>query len=116
VLDLSNPTEPRVVGGNAASGHSLTVANGKLFVAGPTRLTILHLYQPLRFEQIARQENSTMRLRIAGPPGVPGRVQRSADLRTGVDWLPVNFGESSLETSDSEAASAAAGFYRLAVP
>jgi hypothetical protein len=54
-------------------------------------------------------------MRVAGPPGVPSRLQRSADLRTWTDWLPVNFAESPIEILDT-AANATAGFYRLAVP
>jgi hypothetical protein len=123
VIDITDPPNPHVVGSNSsfmrtfAEHHAVTAANGKVFVAaGEQGLIILHEYQAIRFEQIARQDSGVMRLRIAGPPGVPGRVQRSADLRSWTDWRPVNFGESPLEISDPDAAFQSAGFYRLAVP
>jgi len=77
-------------------------------------LFILHAYQPIRFEQITRAGNGPTQLRVAGPPGVPGHVQRSADLRNWNDWLPVNFAEASIAVIDSDASSPA--FYRLVMP
>lgn len=119
VIDVSNPANLRRVGGNSAifGARGVTVANGKVFVAaGDQGLVILHLYQPIRFEQVSRQDNGALRLRLAGPPGVPGRVQRSDDLSAWTNWLPVNFSERPVELSDPEAASVSARFYRIAVP
>ncbi len=62
------------------------------------------------------EENGAVRLHMAGPPGVPGRLQHSRDLSAWTDWLPVIFGEGPLEISDPDAPSNAAGFYRLVVP
>ena len=118
VIDVSNPANPGRVGGNTAfDAISVTVANGKVFVAaGNEGLVITHSYQPARFEQVFRQDNGTVQLRMSGPPGVPGRAQRSVDLDHWTDWLPVNFGESPVELTDPDAASVSNRFYRLAVP
>jgi hypothetical protein len=118
VRDVANPANPRIVGGNPnVFAQAAVVANGKVFVAaGDQGLVILYEYQPIRFEQIGRSDSGAMRLCMTGPPGVPGRVQRSADFRAWSDWLPVNFGESAVEVLDEDAGSQSAGFYRLAVP
>lgn len=124
VIDVSNPADPERVGGNTSctslydqevSRVAVAVANDKVFVAAGD-LFILHSYQPIRFEQVARAESGAMRLRIAGPPGVPGRVQRCSSWGRWTDWLPVHFGESPGEISDPDAVSMPARFYRLAVP
>lgn len=118
VIDVSNPANPRRVGGNASLyGGEITVANDKVFIASEEQgLVITHLYRPLRFEEVTRQESGALILRLAGPPAVPGRVQRSDDLVGWTDWLPVTFGEDPVEISAPDAASTPLRFYRLTVP
>jgi hypothetical protein len=123
VIDVSNPANPQRVGGNSAFDGSggISVANGKVFVAaGGQGLVVLHSYQSIRFEQITRQQNGTIALRIAGPPGVAGRIQRANSLPSSAlswsDWLPFTFGESPLDFIDPDASFVPARYYRLTVP
>ena len=119
VIDISDPANPVRVGGNlnGIPAEALTIANGKLFVAaGEQGLMILHPYQPLYFESLAQEDSGTLRMRITGPPEVPARMQRSADLNTWSDWRPLVFGEEPLEISDPDASANSAGFYRVVVP
>jgi hypothetical protein len=119
VIDVSNAANPQRVGGNSLFlAQKVTVANGRVFVAaGVQGLVVLHSYQSIRFEQIARQKSGDIALRIAGPPAVPGRIQRAVSPSGDwTNWLPVTFSESPLDFSDTDTASAPARFYRLAVP
>jgi len=122
VLDIRDRAQPKRVGGNTSftgfynrSPSSLAVAGDKVYVgAGNKGLFILHAYQPIRFQQIARAEDGFMHLHVAGPPSVPGRIQRSGDLLNWIDWLPVTFSEDPISVVDSDTNSRA--FYRIAVP
>jgi hypothetical protein len=122
VLDIRDPANPRRVGDNTSFTSFFSdvpsaarATNGKVFARTAAHgVFILHPYYPIRFQRITHPNNAAIELQITGPPGVPGRVQRSADLLNWTDWLPVNFGESPLEVSDDAAASAQ--FYRIAVP
>jgi hypothetical protein len=121
VVDITDPARPSRVGGNTSftgfydtSPSSVTVAGGKVYVGAADKgLFVLHAYQPIRFQQVSRLPNG-INLRISGPPELPGRVQRSADLLNWADWLPVRFGEEPVDVIDRD--SATAQFYRLAVP
>ena len=119
VIDISDLANPVRVGGNSyiSFANSVTVANGKLFfAAGEQGLIMLNQYQPVRFESLLRDESGAFRLMVSGPPGVPGRVERSSDLSEWTDWLPFDFQETPMEFSDPDAASQPATFYRLVVP
>jgi hypothetical protein len=116
VIDVSDPANLRRVGGNPnVIGKNVSVAGGKVFVADD-EVIILHEYRSAQFKQIALQDNGAMYLQLAGPPGVPGWIQRSSDLRTWAYWLGLKFSEGPLEILDPDAASQRVGFYRLAVP
>jgi hypothetical protein len=122
VFDIRDPANPKRVGANTSFTAFFgevpsvaTISAGKLFVRTAAQgLFILHHYQPIRLYPVAPPDQGSLRMQITGPPGVPGRVQRSGDLLNWTDWLPVNFGEAPLEISDG--ASATAQFYRVAVP
>lgn len=66
-----------------------------------------------RLEMI--RQNGT-RLRIVGPAGVSGRLQRSTDLREWSDWLSISFGSEQVEVSDPQTATAPQRFYRVIAP
>jgi predicted alpha/beta superfamily hydrolase len=66
-----------------------------------------------RLEIVTR--NGT-RLRVTGPAGLPGRLQRSTDLREWSDWQSVTFGSEPEEISDPQAATATQQFYRVIAP
>jgi hypothetical protein len=122
VLDIRDATQPKRLGANTSftgfyneSPSTVAVAGDKVYVgAGNKGLFVLHAYEPIRFQQIARETGDVIHLRIAGPPGVPGRVQRSGDLINWTDWRPVNFGEDPISLIDADGNSEA--FYRIAVP
>ena len=66
-----------------------------------------------RLEMIA--QNGT-RLRVAGPAGLPGRLQRSTDLGQWSDWQSISFGSEPIEISDAQSATATQQFYRVITP
>ena len=66
-----------------------------------------------RLEMIA--QNGT-RLRVAGPAGLPGRLQRSTDLHEWSDWQSISFGSEQVEISDPQTATATQQFYRVITP
>jgi hypothetical protein len=121
IVDIRDSTQPRRVGGNTSFTaffgdvpNSIAVANGKVFLTtGSKGLFVLHPYQPIRFQQLTRN-NGAIRLQIAGPPAVPGRVERSSDLLNWTHWRSVNFGEDPISVVDSDPNSSS--FYRIAVP
>jgi hypothetical protein len=61
------------------------------------------------------RQNGT-RLRIVGPAGVSGRLQRSTDLREWSDWQSISFGSEPVEISDAQTATATQQFYRVITP
>jgi hypothetical protein len=126
VVDVRDATRPRRIGANTSFTaffgdvpSSMAMAHGKLFLtSGNKGLFILYPYQPILFQQVSRLENG-IRLQISGPPGVPGRVERSADLRSWTDWRAVSFAEEPISVIDSDTNSgwpSARTFYRIAVP
>lgn len=57
-----------------------------------------------------------IRLRVAGPAGVPGRLQRSTNLRDWSDWQTISFGSEPVEVSEPQTATATRHFYRVVTP
>ena len=64
--------------------------------------------------EIIRQNGT--RLRIVGPAGVSGRLQRSTDLREWSDLQSISFGSEPVEISDAQTATATQQFYRVITP
>lgn len=64
----------------------------------------------------ARPLSNAMLLTVAGPPRLTARVQRSTDLRTWTDWLPLTFSQMPLEIADIGYPQTGSCFYRLAMP
>lgn len=118
VIDISDPTNPRRVGGNstiAGGGNFVLEDGGRLFSAGNGRLTIFDLFRSFRLDPLVRDGNNDLRLKMDGPRGVSAWVQRSGDLRQWEDWQPVRFGAAPAELSDPDAVTAPRRFYRAAI-
>lgn len=85
----------------------------------PMMLSFLHPATEETNELVPRLEivtQSGTRLRVAGPAGQPGRLQRSPDLREWSDWQAISFGSEPLEISDPQTATATQQFYRVITP
>jgi predicted alpha/beta superfamily hydrolase len=85
----------------------------------PMMLSFLYPATEETNELVPRLEIVTqngMRLRIAGPAGLPGRLQRSTDLREWSDWQSISFGSEPVEISDPQTATPTQQFYRVIVP
>src|SRR4029453_6018712 len=69
----------------------------------PMMLSFLYPVTEEATELIPRLEivaQNGIRLRVVGPAGLPGRLQRSTDLREWSDWQSVTFGREPVEISD----------------
>jgi hypothetical protein len=117
VIDVSDPTNPRQVGANRTiSPVAVTVANGKVFAASGTGgLFILHLHRYARFESVSLQQGD-LSLTFSGPPGTPGTLQRSGDLRNWESLLPITFPEGFTNVFVPNVLSQPVQFYRTVVP
>jgi hypothetical protein len=85
----------------------------------PMMLSFLYPVTEEPNELVTRLEIITQngtRLRIAGPAGLPGRLQRSTDLRAWSDWQSISFGSEPVEISDPQTATATQQFYRVITP
>jgi hypothetical protein len=90
---VSEPTHPRLVGGNSAfDAFGLAVDRDRVFVASEDGLTILNAFTNLRFQPVAVQHNGRIRLFLHGGSGQRVQVQRSFNLVDWQDWqsLPRN--------------------------
>lgn len=119
IIDIRGPVNPRRIGGNPnlTAPVAVAVASGKVFAADNEEgLVIFNQYEPIRFEQLVRGDRGALYSRVAGPPGVPRRVQRSSDLGLWSDWQSLDFEEIPLEISDPNTSSKPAGFYHLVAP
>jgi predicted alpha/beta superfamily hydrolase len=85
----------------------------------PMMLSFLYPVTEETNELVPRLEIVTQngtRLRVAGPAGLAGRLQRSTDLREWSDWQSISFGSEPEEISDPQTATAAQQFYRVIAP
>ena len=85
----------------------------------PMMLSFLYPVTEEANELIPRLEivvQNGIRLRVAGPAGLPGRLQRSTDLREWSDWQSISFGSEPVEISDPQTATATQQFYRVIAP
>ena len=119
VIDVSNPANPRRVGGNSGFGASdVVVAGTNVFVAARySGLVILDLFRPsLRLEPVSPQQPGGFRFLVRGDAGLSVRVQRSANLRDWEDWQTLTFGATPSELSDLDAGANPQRFYRAVTP
>ena len=120
VIDVSDPTQPRRVGGNSAfDAFDITVAGNNVFVtAGEQGLMILDLFRapPLRLEPVSPQQPGAFRFLLHGEAGLSVRVQRSSNLRDWEDWQPVTLGAVPAELTDPDAGAIPHRFYRAVHP
>ena len=113
VFDIGN-SEFLKVGGNSSFDRpaGIYVTDDRVFaVTEGRRLISLNRYRAARFEEIRIEQSGAITLRLVGPPGVVGRVQRSSDLANWTDWRSVTFSENPFEISDF--AGASPHFYRV---
>jgi len=85
----------------------------------PMMLSFLNPVTEEANELIPRLEivvQNGLRLKVAGPAGVPGRLQHSTDLREWSDWQSISFGSEPVEISASQTATATQQFYRVIAP
>jgi hypothetical protein len=85
----------------------------------PMMLSFLYPVTEETNELVPRLEMITqngIRLRVAGPAGLPGRLQRSTDLHEWSDWQSISFGSEPVEISDAQTATATQQFYRVIAP
>ena len=85
----------------------------------PMMLSFLYPVTEEANELIPRLEivvQNGIHLRVAGPAGLPGRLQRSTDLREWSDWQSISFGSEPVEISAPQAATANQQFYRVITP
>lgn len=126
VVDVSNPADPRLVTENPFILGRLAVWEDKLYAAPgvPSAGRVFEFpgfivasqYRPPRLEELRIRPSEEISLQVSGPPLVPARLQRSTDLQSWEDWLPLEFGVVPLEIRDSETGRDRASFYRLLVP
>lgn len=119
VIDVSNPANPRRVGGNSlVDARGFMVAGTNVFVAaGYDGLVILDLFRPsLRLELVSPQQPGGFRFLVRGDAGLSVRVQRSANLRDWQDWQALTLGATPSELSDLDAGAVSYRFYRAVTP
>jgi hypothetical protein len=123
VLDVSNPTNPRLVGSATSellntwdSRSRMDLSGDKLFVAAAEQGVVVFQIPSLslRLETQPRTDADSFRLSLTGPTGQSARVQRSDDLRDWQDWRTVTLGAGPVELTDS--VSEPRRFYRAVSP
>lgn len=115
VIDLIDPSRPRLMGGNASmNAYDLAVVDDHLLVAGAADgFGVFELFQtPLRLEGSKGTNDGQIDLLIDGPAGSTAKVQRSTDLSRWEDWQTVTLGEAPITVTDTLAGQSARGFYR----
>jgi hypothetical protein len=126
VFDVSNPLQPRriggtpLIGGLLASATDLMIAGGKVYaLAGERGLVILDQFRDpnvLRLEILPSLTPGSFRFLLQGAPGVAGRIQRSSNLQDWVDWMPFSLGAVPLDVADPFAGTDTTRYYRARSP
>jgi hypothetical protein len=133
----ASPAPPEFISSAEMPHTSLTMSGALAFLAGYSivrssdglhrRHEALHIidisnpavpkavYSGDRPSISAQFESDRVFLRVAGPRGFTGRVQRSGALEKWFDWMPVTFGDTAFELVDVAAGQARA-FYRVSMP
>ena len=117
VMDVSDPSNPRRVGGSKAFyGQVLANLGDKLMVTDvETGMTVLNLFAPgpaLSLNASPGLGPDTFSLSVRGIPGVPVELERSADLASWQRWTNLTLGANPLEMMDSVASETSRRFYR----
>jgi hypothetical protein len=129
VADISDPTQPRVVGRNtrfAGEGNSgsMAVDEDYLYVAFEDAyrepdLVTFHHYHPAPdrpvITTLSPEPAGYVRLSVFAVPGVNVLLQRSDDLQRWQDWTDVRMGTEPVELVDMENSPDARRFYRAVV-
>ena len=108
VIDVSNPANPRRVGGNSALHPSaVAVTDSYVFVAAWSGgLFILNHFTPLSAPALSLAlpalEGSSLRVSVQGLPGLRIEVQRSPDLLNWQTWTNGVLGSSPLDFRDPD--------------
>jgi hypothetical protein len=122
VVDVRNPSSPRLLGSNFSSAMLWRVAfhEGKLYAAGAVNAPALIVYDlyrpPLRLDPPEFLGLDGWRLLLWGAPGQSLRLQRSPDLHTWEDWQTTIGSDLPQEFIDDTAGSRARQFYRAVSP
>jgi hypothetical protein len=119
VIDVSNPANPRRVGGNSGFGASdVVVAGNNVFVgASYDGLVILDLFRPsVRLEPVSPQQPGGFHFLVRGDAGLSVRVQRGANPREWEEWQVLTLGVTPSELSDLEVSTNSRRFYRAVTP
>lgn len=117
VIDVSDPSNPRRVGGNKAFyGQVLANLGDKLMVTDvETGMTMLNLFAPgpaLSLNASPGPGPDTFSLSVRGIPGVPVELERSSDFSSWQRWTNLTLGANPLELTDSVAGETSRRFYR----
>ena len=94
VIDISNPPNPRRVGGCDTGGqtHGLAVSGDHVYVAA--------------------EDSGLQVINVSDP----ARLQRSSDLQSWGDWVILSATGTAQEVMDTTASSGSSRFYRAAIP
>jgi hypothetical protein len=118
VIDISDPTNPRLVGQNPNfAAFTVQVTEDYAFIGGNPTLTILDLYRPppLRLESVGIDQG-IFRMRLSSEPGQRVQIKRSHNLK---DWqdhgAPITLDRAPVTVSDPDAGANPRRFYRAVV-
>lgn len=105
VIDVSNPSKLRRVGGNSTVGSTLAFEDDYAITVAGNELATINLFRfPGRLEAIPPLNRNDFKLRIRGSTGETVFLQRSSNLRDWQDWKPVTLGSNGDLITDPEAA------------
>ncbi|MCI0747453.1 MAG: hypothetical protein L0Y58_18775, partial [Verrucomicrobia subdivision 3 bacterium] len=107
VIDVSDPTNPRLAGANKLFAANESIVSGdKVVVAGGIEgLVILNSFAPLSGPAISlsaqwRHSMNSLELSLQGLSGLPVQIQRSSDLLGWQSWTNVILGGDPITLSD----------------
>jgi hypothetical protein len=117
VIDVSDPRNPRRLGGNSATAASAVALQGEFLFASSrwNGLAVLDRYRPLvELHAAAPDGAGRFKLTVSGPQGAAITIQRSTDLTGWEDWLTVTAGAAPSEVEDPDTSSHPERYYRPA--
>ena len=113
VFDLSNPTSPRRVGGNAIlDSQNLKILGGKIFMTGtaPSLAMLSPFSAQFDFDGNAHFTRAGFSMTLRGTPGAVIRIQRSSLLPNWQDWRTITLPPTPVEVIDDKNAGEARRF------